>query len=1181
MHMNMFRKARGLIGLGKYQIDTPVSSKTGNVGDNKLGVRPKVHTGAPPNWRTQIDARNAPPTRPPRQLEVSVAPHGKEISTPSPLELNALINAHFGNAPQSWQSKLLLKNALSTFEKGLSTTEIATIRPLLIEHLASLTNADASHSTALISELQHFDPLQDIATSLQNKAGAPETASSNQADAWRLATFLTTHATENPGIKKLLCQSLPENSHGHFLAFLGQVQHLLTTRTSSPLTSILQQARKQSGASGNNLTALAPKKADPAYALINAMRSASPDMSVLVSTHFPSESCSPQISSTLTHAIEQAAREASGTAPKGLPGAPAVLITQALAAATGGDAAHAMEALSTLRSLDPVSVIQNAWNIRQQDASEPTVDSTKAWHLARELVTTPSGFDVLQAILGKAVPEAQKRNFTTLLKAISVLPVQTHTSHYADTPAAHETSPYHTPLSALQQASLPHSIPGQAILCASACLAGDEINAHHHAWAFNAVRNELYESGPKSDLAKINSWLQKTGKWITRAENDTGIRLRNPLSGNSAFRALRHGTQQVERATALTRHQKAFDQHLRKASGNLQALLIAHAPYTRAVGPGRVSNTILRAAVLAHCQALPPDICMDRYKLTPEALADVRVRVNDLIHQYGSPANNASIDAQALNKQVQAFEGHIMSMEVLKQWFEETQAHSIPGTAEADAAHTAAISENLKKAHIEAYGKDTRIENFDKEKFRLAMKDVIAQMDGSSRLRLSSGGVLGVGLRQVTATLSSLVSGLFIRGRIDARKQIGNHAVFEIAMTTYDMEIVIGRQRQSAHQFGLGGSVGPNLGIAKAGGGTDAVLYGRGTSEIEGISLRIPRIGRPVPEVRAEFAKLFDRLLDGPTATPATPESSHTSASGKAGFLPTLLQEFPTLVVNRIGQASEARTRHGLSLEGSASVKVPFARATAGVSVSTEVNSSQTKHYQDASGGMKIDRQVKGWSAKAGIGAKIGAGLNLDASATTLSSGNTDLGVSASLDVLNTGHNLRRETVYQSGRMLPVSFIEEEYQNAHAFANHVTPQLDKWSQARAACGENRQASMEKANLEKFLHEVQDQSTPMHSYGARNMLAPDAVARINMLESCKALAQRQAPASPARLTQEMSSAFLDANEAEWNAKEKKMPYSLRSYKRVTTQTGTGINFGIQLGTQHLAEGSHIDNRYDVS
>ncbi|WP_018606705.1 hypothetical protein [Uliginosibacterium gangwonense] len=1240
--MKIFKKVQGFFGLGRNTVDTPFTQKQSPVKGKRMGVRPEVHTGAPPAWRAQIARRNSTeaPSAPRDPVRATSRPLGE---TPSEAhQLSNLINTHFGNTPQAWLSKSALRNAVRGFEP-LNThdtdsgTQI-TWQTLLIEALSTVTGSDASRGVAALNSLHGFDPLHDIATGLQQSHSPAHTETLAQRDAWRLASLLAAQNAQNPIILAVINKSVPAVQQGNFISLLAKADNLFANAgNSAPLPSLLLRAVEISGETGKTIAQTAARKADPHYALINAMESAQPDLAALVASHFGHTSPAPLSAEALTQALHHAAALPAHIAPVGLPGAPAVILVQALAAATEGNAIRAHEALAALHRLDPVADITDAWHRHQEGSATQLIQSADAWHVARELATTPSGLEVLQAILGRAVPEALKRDFAMVLKSIAALPdtvtspttqphhgnAQAHTTHTPPMPHtkasthvdgvreritladllynvpatvadeapanSHPAPPsqaevhQHTPISALLSGSLQASVPGQAILCAAARLAGDPTSARPHNWALNAVRNDLHDTGSNSDFATIEAWMLKMGKWIDRASRDNNIlNVRNPMSGKSAFRALRHGTQQTERGTAFSKHRVAFDRALRQAAEGLRDHLLTQAPRTHAGGPNKVSEQLIRAAVLDHCLALPHEVCIDRYKLDTAAITDITTRLLNLVnHQYGTGQRNPTMVTDSPTEQIKRLSGKTIDMELLQSWFDEALKTSLPSSEDTPLAWSNAVKEKLAEAHKEAYGKDTRINHFNKEKFRETIKEVIANMDGSARLRLTSGGIFSAGLRQITTTLSALAGALFVRGRIDARKHLARHAVFEIAMTTYDMEIVIGTQRQHGHQVGFGGSVGPNIGVIKAGGSADALLYGKETSKVDGISLRIPRIGRPVSEVRAEFAKLFDIIVDGTTRSATASEDTLLNEQAQVSLLKKLLQEFPTLVVNRIGEAGETRRKHGVNVEAGISVKAPFARVTAGGGISAEANSSLTRHYTDATGGMKIDRHVKGWGARATAGVKMGAGLNLKDSGLTFTSGNTDGAINASLDVFAAGHTLRREAVYRSGRILPVSFIEDEHQNADSFAAHIEPQMNKWSVARAAHGRGRDEAHEKANLQNFLHEIRQEATPMHSYGERNMLTPEAVDRINMLDSCKTLAQRQPEGSQAALTDEGHAAFADANNAEWSEPANTQPYSLRSYKRLSTQTTKGINVGVQLSTQHSAEGAHIDNRYDIS
>jgi hypothetical protein len=636
------------------------------------------------------------------------------------------------------------------------------------------------------------------------------------------------------------------------------------------------------------------------------------------------------------------------------------------------------------------------------------------------------------------------------------------------------------------------------------------------------------------------------------------------MKGKSAFRALRYGAQQVDRGPAVARHRKAFDAALRDAASQLRDQLVALAPMARSGGPGQVPVELLRAAVLDHCLATP-DRLLDGRVFDAVAVQDIATRLADMLAAAGGRAADAAQHGLAEHlkqqPQLQTLIGAPLRMEQLEAWLADAlRTHAAHPRGWADAA-----AAGLQRARIEVQGHDTRLQQVDREALRKSLKHIVQNIEGSSRLRLSSGGVVGVGLRQLSAAVSGLVSGFLLRGRVDARKQWGRQAVFEIAMPPYDMEIMVATQRQRATQLGVGAFVGADLGIARVGANVDVTAYAGESAGLKGVTLRLPRIGRPVGELRTEFSRLVDRLLGNP------PQD----------LLKQLLQEFPGLTVNRIGRAGDERKRHGLSVEGVAAVQALGMRAGVNAGGALEAQRGVIRHYEDGSGSMQVQRHIAAWNVRGAVGARITAGPSVDAGPVNLSSGTTDTTLmGASADLLVAGGSDRREVVYQDGRLHPISFHETEFQNLDGFLAHVEPRRGEWVRARLASpGTGRDASTEHRKLQGFLDEVSHQATPTHTYAFRSTISPSAAERVDAYRSAALLAQRQGAGPSA--AHETVAAMHAAVEGEWANPASLQPYSLRSYERVSAQGFKGLNLVAQFGSTHAADANHIDNRLDAA
>lgn len=942
--------------------------------------------------------------------------------------------------------------------------------------------------------------------------------------------------------------------------------------------------------------------------LLDAMRAPAPDFPTLTATLFRGGVDSQDALARL--ARELARCDLSGVPPvPELPSAPAVLLAQSLAAACHQDARLALDALDTLAELDTQAELVSAWQAgpdrtppgsappsaspspstamlgsparlseagrrRRQDAlrtnragwgvmliehaaANELAARQAAWRTASVLGGTPAGMEVLMAITARPIDPPLRRDFALLLKATEGAPQAL--GHHGD------------PTALLRNPAARDTLSGEAVACAAARMAGDPAAAEPHRWALAAVRNDLHETGPGTPFAALDARLVKMGRWIDRAAPRGALSLRNPLVGKSPFRALRHGLQGVERGPAAARHRPARERALTEAAEALRAGLLNQAmtgsvsAADAASAPLPMSSGLLRAAILSHCLEAPAGSSFERAGFDADARAAIAERLAGLMLTGPAAADPAAVSAVARRvgerPELAALATMRLDSAALGAWLGEAR----PADATSPAWAATAVAA-LARAADEANGRDTRVKAVNRETLRTALKDIIASIEGSSRLRLTGGGIAGIGLRQVTASISAIASALFVRGRLDARAQQGRQAVFEIAMPPYDMEIVLGTQRQSSQQVGVGGAVGPDLGIAKVGLNVDALLYGRDRSAMSGLSLRLPRVGRPVPELRAEFSRLVDRLIDHGAGS-AGPS---TRSEGAEPLLRQLLQEFPELTVNRIGEAGDARRRHGLGADVSGSIGKWMTKATVGLGGYVEAQRGVTRRYGDASGAMRVERTIDGGATRAGVALRGSLGVSHPVAGSVGAAGTADVALGALQAGVGAERVLggvfdRREAVYEDGRLHPLSFVETEYQNLGQFAAQMRPQIDAWVEA----GVDRQ------RLEQLIADIQRHASPNHSAAARSVVRPEMRQRDDAYRSALALCERLPGGMPAE-----AAALGHVIEAQWRDPAAMKPYSVRSYERNSAQRTSGLDLVVQVGSVTAAEASHIDARLDV-
>jgi hypothetical protein len=955
----------------------------------------------------------------------------------------------------------------------------------------------------------------------------------------------------------------------------GTATTVMASPTASPVGAVTPSpARSDTAMVTTQADSAAPVTAAP-HPLLDAMKQGAAGLHGTVEHLFSHVAQSGFAKAALRHELQTLDRAMASAAPVDLPGAPSVLLAQSLAVATGGEISRALNALAALRQLDPVADIAATWHRREEPEIGNELDKLDAWRVVMELGTTPSGMRVLQTILGQPVAPAHKEDFELMLKTTAEM--------------AKRDATLATPGLALDSPNPPTEVLGDAIACVAAKLAGDMEAAHPKKWALNSVRNDMFDIGPGTRFATVEARILKMGNWIDHATGDRTMQVRNPLKAKSAFRALRHGAQQVDRGTSAGKHRQAFDAALRRAASQLRDQLTQMAPLAKAGGPGRAPTELFRAAVLDHCLAAPAGQWIDNHQFDAAAIDDIALRLASLLAEAGGQVADPSHQLLEQLKglpELKALGSGPFRMEDLAQWVDDAVAThaSLPG-AEPGAAPSWAegIGNELKAARREVEGHDTRLPRVTREGMRGALKHIVSNIEGSSRLRLASGGIVGVGLRQISAAITALSTAFLLRGRVDARRQWGRQAVFEIAMPPYDMEVMIATQRQKSTQFGLGVFVGPDLEVVKAGGNFDFAAYAKESADLEGVTLRLPRIGRPVSELRTEFAALVDRLMDGTTAE---------ARAGDGSLLKQLLQEFPLLTVNQVGQAGDERTRHGASAEAVASVQGLGMRAGVSAGVAVELQRGVVRHYEDVSGSMQVVRHIEGWGVRAGVGGRIAVGPTVDAGPVSLTSGNTDtvlLGGTA--DLLVAGAAGRREEVYVNGRLHPISFRETEHQNLDAFLEEMKPRRDEWVETRLAAPDTqREAGAEHVELQRFLDEITEQNSPTHTFAARSTITLEAAERIDAYHSTAQLAERLVAASVdggsvstevrAR-AQSTQQAAAQKVEDEWATPASVRPYSLRAYERASSQSTVGLNLIAQFGAQHTADASHIDNRLDAA
>jgi hypothetical protein len=482
--------------------------------------------------------------------------------------------------------------------------------------------------------------------------------------------------------------------------------------------------------------------------------------------------------------------------------------------------------------------------------------------------------------------------------------------------------------------------------------------------------------------------------------------------------------------------------------------------------------------------------------------------------------------------------------------------------------------------------KPTLMKQFSRANLIDTLCTLLDRMDKGSRVNLSSGGIMGAGLKGTAATISRIFSGWIFRTRVDARYEEARQAVCELGVMTHGVEMLVGTQKIKRKQAGFGFFAGAELASSALLGVGGDVAISRETSSTNAVLLRFPRPRAGLPEMNQtvnDFKDVIKFVLKERLENPMLPPGEEDNL-----FI-RLFKRFPDLSIGQKGSStpSNATTGFKASFVGGAILKAGIYRAGASVTAEAEHRRFHDYRYFEKTGRVRIERFTNGRATSVNVAAGINAaslavgitgfkgradrrsineGGGADSIRWTQGTPNLDV-VHINADIYKRGLASRTTLITEAGEVNERSSMVKIHTSARHFSKAIRTRLEHWTdcmtrrwhpEAYARGGIERQTvlAQERAKISQFLDGVVQNAEPTQTFQEHLEIRPEARRELTALyelarHACKGSAKEYQRIIQARINSEDS----------WE------PAHLVAYDGTMSQQSTRLDMLLKIGTLH--------------
>ncbi|QHB54688.1 hypothetical protein GRB31_06135 [Ralstonia solanacearum] len=343
---------------------------------------------------------------------------------------------------------------------------------------------------------------------------------------------------------------------------------------------------------------------------------------------------------------------------------------------------------------------------------------------------------------------------------------------------------------------------------------------------------------PRNPIRSAGKLATKTAGLVTNNVQRVFSHQKSPLLGLGKYGALAAGAQ------LAPTDQVRLDEHLITAMGELNAYLKSSDAPARAVQRGAIPLPVLRAAVLAHWADASETRRPQGHVLDAAAVADIAGRLQ--LYPAATATQSADV-AKRLPAQLTSLIGTRLTHATLEHWGHDaaTPQRSVDGK------ETVFAGAMRRARNILDPGKDVPAD-MTADSMRAFLKNFVIEHNGGNSMTFTDGGALGINTGALSvnvAMAAAAATQVLVQPIVDVQASVARSAVFTIGTSSHGGEIFIGRQRQLAGQVGGGVMIGyvpstepgETAFAARLGVAVNTTLFGLEHNHPVGVRLRFAR----------------------------------------------------------------------------------------------------------------------------------------------------------------------------------------------------------------------------------------------------------------------------------------------------------------------------------------------------